>query len=202
MTLYYALAGVGRAVPILIDPVNQAMDAIAAAEPNTCVITPLDLGSDRAASLFSAASLNLFRVRAAPGEARCPVVWNASDSSPLVSGWSEAETNSGGPFRWTTEREAMLQLMRCDGATAIRIKVADTRSEANVEGLRIASDGIPVDLKRQPGPEYTLVGELPREAAPGGSMVLTVSVPKLDRTPGSERQFGVAIRSIEIRSSP
>lgn len=130
---------------------------------------------------------------------RCPLLWRADNDSYPMTGWSARESDAGGPFRWTVDRNATIELPRCEGARSLKITMAYAVSESNLKEVRIFANGAPVAATVEPGKEYTLVGSLPAEPQPDRPLTITFAVPKLDEIAGSPRRFGVSVRAIEVR---
>lgn len=130
---------------------------------------------------------------------RCPLHWRADDDTYRMKGWSVRESDAGGPFRWTVDRNATIDLPRCEGAKSLKITMAFAVSESNLQEMRIAVNGTPVATTREPTKEYTLVAFLPAESQADQSLTITFAVPKLDQPAGADRQLGVAVRAIEMR---
>ena len=115
----------------------------------------------------------------------CPLVWTA-DRGAIMDGWSEPERDDKGPIRWTISRAAHLSLpARCDGPLLLRVVAAV--SDRKVEGLQPSVNG------------RALEAELDSQALSAPPLPeLQIRVNQLDKVPGPSRQFGIAVRRIEV----
>jgi hypothetical protein len=171
------------------------------------MVVEADGGGIRRVSTLNAADMSGFNtewnrvtpIHFAPLEwAPCPTAWSA-DADALLDGWSFAESDASGPFRWTVSRSASIAVpTSCDEAARLRITAAFAVSEPNLNGLRASVGGVRVALRRS-SDGLAFEGLIPRGAlVKGRTTTITIQVPQLDRVPGGNRHFGVAIRRLTI----
>src|SRR5262249_41255255 len=130
----------------------------------------------------------------------CPLAWGA-DHDALTSGWSVAEADSQGPFRWTVSRSAHLIMPAgCEGAATLRVTIAYALSARNLEELTIRANGQQLRYGRHSENN----NEIYEAEIPAGVLSLRpildleFAVNALDTVRGEGRNFGVAVRRIEL----
>ena len=137
-----------------------------------------------------------------PGEL-CPLKWSANEDA-LLSGWGDAESDSKGPVRWTLAHAAQLILpLTCDDGAVMRVTAAYAVSMRNIDGLRLTVNGETLPYRRRASD-----GDIIYEADLGASMMarspslrIGFEESELERVPGANRRFGIAIRAVEILPS-
>jgi hypothetical protein len=145
--------------------------------------------------------------RPGSGSRTCSSEWTAADSVS-GTGWGLTEKDQFAAFRWMTAREVSVAVPRCgDRPAELVVEAAFAVTDATLASLEAALDGKPVALERTTtarGPIY--VGRVEQAVrSREGPYEVVLKVPKLDTLQGATRQFGVAIRRIEItaaRASP
>jgi hypothetical protein len=132
----------------------------------------------------------------------CPLTWTV-DQDVLSAGWSVPERDNRGPVRWTTSSVAQVILPpACADHAILRVVVAYAVSMTNIEGLVLRANGQTLRHRRQVvDGNQVYEAELPQQVFSKGQILrLDLAVRKLDKVEQSkERQFGVAVRMIEIR---
>ena len=116
-----------------------------------------------------------------------------------MDGWSEPERDDKGPIRWTISRAAHLSLpARCDGPLLLRVVAAV--SDRKVEGLQLSVNGRPLPYRRTARDgNIVYEAELDSQALSAPPLPeLQIRVNQLDKVPGPSRQFGIAVRRIEV----
>jgi len=130
----------------------------------------------------------------------CPLAWSA-DQDALLVGWSIGERDQHGPMRWTTSHAARLTLPSdCRDRSALRVTVAYALSTRNIEELALFVNGQKLRYdRRSVDGNFVYEAQVPQDAL-SARRVLDVElvVNSLDIIPGAERQFGVAVRRVEI----
>jgi hypothetical protein len=131
----------------------------------------------------------------------CPVTWSA-DQDALSAGWSIAERDERGPFRWTTSRSARLTLPSdCRNRALLRVFAASALSTRNIDNLELDANGHKLQYRRMIADgEFVYEAELPAEIVGQKPLIdIDFAVSALDSFPNATRQFGIAIRRVEIR---
>jgi hypothetical protein len=130
----------------------------------------------------------------------CPLIWSA-DQDALSTGWGVRERDEKGPMRWTTSRSARLTLPSgCRNRSILRVIVAYAVSARNIEGLTLYVNGQRLQYHRKFADGNSVYEAQLPSAALSARPVLDVDlvVGSLDILPGVARQFGVAVRRVEI----
>lgn len=129
----------------------------------------------------------------------CPVAWIA-DQDALMTGWSVRENDERGPVRWTTSRSARLTLPSdCRDLSTLRVIVAYAVTERNLENLALHVNGHALNTRRFFADGNIIYeSELPPNLASSSIVNIDFLVDSLDAVPGAKRQFGVAVRRIEV----
>jgi hypothetical protein len=130
----------------------------------------------------------------------CPITW-FGDQDILSMGWSWGERDAKGPVRWTTARSARLIFpASCHGRSILRVVVAYVISTRNIEGLILRANGKTLQYQRTIADGNVIYeAELsPTVLAAEPLLNIDIDVDGLDTLPGAGRQFGVAIRRVEI----
>jgi hypothetical protein len=130
----------------------------------------------------------------------CPIVWSA-DRDVLSSGWSVPERDAKGPVRWTTSRSARVTLPAgCHSPSILRVVVGYAISERNIEHLTLRINGQRLQYRRvvADGNVVYETEPLPTALTAGPLLNLDFDVDALDTLPGAARQFGVAVRRVEL----
>jgi hypothetical protein len=136
----------------------------------------------------------------ASDKALCPLVW-AADHPALLDGWSEPERDDKGPMRWTISRAAHLSLpARCSGRLLLRVVAAYAVSNRNIDRLQLSVNGQPLSYHRtSDGGNIVYEAELDSQALSASPLPkLQLGVDQLDTVPGDNREFGIAIRRVEV----
>src|SRR5262245_36510098 len=131
----------------------------------------------------------------------CPVTWSA-DQDALSAGWSIAERDERGPFRWTTSRSARLTLPSdCRNRALLRVVAASALSPRNIDNLDLDANGHKLQYRRIiVDGEVVYEAELPAEVVGQKPLLdIDLAVSALDSIPNATRQFGIAIRQVEIQ---
>jgi hypothetical protein len=131
----------------------------------------------------------------------CPVTWSA-DQDALLAGWSIAERDERGPFRWTTSRSARLTLPSdCRNRALLRVFAASALSTRNIDNLELDANGHKLQYRRMIADgEFVYEAELPAEIVGQKPLLdIDLAVSALDSIPNATRQFGIAIRQVEIQ---
>ena len=130
----------------------------------------------------------------------CPIIWSA-DQDALSSGWSVGERDAKGPVRWTISRSARLTLPAgCHNRSFLRVVVAYAISARNIEHLTLRINGEKLRYRRTVA-DGNVVYEaevLPTMLTAGPLLNIDFDVDALDTLPGAARQFGVAVRRVEL----
>jgi hypothetical protein len=130
----------------------------------------------------------------------CPVIWSA-DRDVLSSGWSVGERDSKGPVRWTISRSARLTLPAgCHSRSILRVVVAYAISMRNIEHLTLRINGEKLHYRRSVADGNVVYeADVPPTSLTAGSLLnIDFDVDALDTLPGAARQFGVAVRRVEL----
>jgi hypothetical protein len=130
----------------------------------------------------------------------CPTMWSA-DMDALSSGWGVAERDPKGPMRWTIDRSARLTLPAgCHDRSFLRVVVAYAISMRNIEGLTLRINGEKLRYRRtmRDGNVVYETDALPTTLTAGPLLNIDFDVDALDTLPGVVRQFGVAVRRVEL----
>jgi hypothetical protein len=134
----------------------------------------------------------------------CPMRWSA-DQDAILNGWSEGERDDRGPVRWTSSRSARLTFpASCSGRAVLRVIVAYGVSMRPIESLRLSVNGQRVAYRRErTGGNFVYEAELDARVLSDRPILrLDLEVDVLDTVAGAARQFGVAVRGVEILSAP
>ena len=127
-------------------------------------------------------------------------MWSA-DSDALLSGWGVEERDPKGPMRWTINRSARLTLpAACHDRSFLRVVVAYAISMRNIEGLTLRVNGEKLPYRRTitDGNVVYETDALPTTLTAGPLLNIDFDVDALDSLPGAARQFGVAVRRVEL----
>jgi hypothetical protein len=131
----------------------------------------------------------------------CPLTWSA-DNDALMEGWSVGERDERGPLRWTISRSARLTLPAdCRGRLLLRVVVGFALSTRNIEGLKLRLNGRDLNSRRtlMSDSNYVYEAEIdPGTASSGLLFNLELAVPELDHLKGATREFGIAVRQVQI----
>ena len=132
----------------------------------------------------------------------CPLTWTV-DQDVLSAGWSVPERDNRGPVTRTTSPVAQVILPpACADHAILRVVVAYAVSMTNIEGLVLRANGQTSRHRRQVvDGNQVYEAELPQQVFSKGPILrLDLAVGTLDKVDKSkDRQFGVAVRRIEIR---
>ena len=118
-----------------------------------------------------------------------------------MDGWSEPERDEKGPVRWTISRAAHLGLpLGCSGPLLLRVVAAYAVSARNLDQLQLSVDGHPLPYRRtSDGGNIVYEAELDTRALSASPLPkLQIGVDQLDTVPGASREFGIAIRRVEL----
>ena len=130
----------------------------------------------------------------------CPIIWSA-DQDALSTGWSVGERDAKGPVRWTISRSARLTLPAgCHGRSILRVVVAYAMSARNIEHLTLRINGEKLQYRRMVADGNVVYeAEVPPTMLTDGPLLnIDFDVDALDTLPGAARQFGVAVRRVEL----
>jgi hypothetical protein len=130
----------------------------------------------------------------------CPIIWSA-DIDALLSGWDVVERDPKGPIRWTINRSARLTLPAdCHDRSFLRVVVAYAISTRNIENLtlRVNGEKLPYRRTMTDGNVVYETDALPTTLTAGPLLNIDFDVDALDSLPGAARQFGVAVRRVEL----
>jgi hypothetical protein len=130
----------------------------------------------------------------------CPIMWSA-DIDALLSGWSVGERDPKGPIRWTINRSARLTFPAgCHERSFLRVVVAYALSMRNIENLtlRVNGEKLPYRRTMRDGNVVYETDALPTTLTAGPLLNIDFDVDALDSLPGAVRQFGVAVRRVEL----
>lgn len=130
----------------------------------------------------------------------CPITWSA-DRDVLSSGWSDAERDDKGPVRWTVSRSARLIFpATCNGRLLLRVVVAYAPSMRNIDGLKLRVNGRKLDYRRtRTDGNFIYQAEFdPSTLSTGPLLNVDLQVDALDTLPGATRNFGIAVRRVEV----
>jgi hypothetical protein len=104
--------------------------------------------------------------------------------------------------RWTISRSARLTLpASCQSRSILRVVVAYAISTQNIERLTLRINGEKLQYRRTMTDNNNFVYEAevpPTTLIAGPLLNIDFDVDALDTLPGAARQFGVAIRRVEI----
>src|SRR5262249_40439320 len=115
---------------------------------------------------------------------------------------SAGERDDKGGFRWTISRSARIAVPNgCHGRRRLSVVVAYALSPRNIEGLRLRVNGQELNYRRSRSEgNYVLQAEFDEREAGSEPLPLNIElrVPQLDTLPDAAREFGVAVRRVEI----
>jgi hypothetical protein len=135
---------------------------------------------------------------ASGGEAACSFEWTPSKQLPS-SGFSVPEQDTHGAFRWTVAKQASVTLPACDQPVQVEVRVAFALSEQNITQFTLAANGAPIPVEKSNTADGVAFVGKSAASTDGKPLILTLSVPNLDRPAGGPRELGVAVRQIKIR---
>jgi hypothetical protein len=131
----------------------------------------------------------------------CPIVWSA-DQDVLSMGWSWRDQDVKGPVRWTTSPSARLTFpAACQGRSSLRVVVAYAISMRNIDKLKLRVNGHTLPYRRMFADGNVIYdADLSADQMSERPLLnLDFVVESLDILPGAARQFGIAVRRVEIR---
>ena len=112
------------------------------------------------------------------------------------------ERDERGPFRWTTSRSARLTLPSdCRNRALLRVVAASALSTRNIDDLELDANGHKLQYRRMIADGNVVYeAELPAQIVGQKPLLdIDLAVSALDSVPNATRQFGIAIRRIEIQ---
>ena len=117
-------------------------------------------------------------------------------------GWSWRDQDVKGPVRWTTSPSARLTFpAACQGRSSLRVVVAYAISMRNIDKLKLRVNGHTLPYRRMFADGNVIYdADLSADQMSERPLLnLDFVVESLDILPGAARQFGIAVRRVEIR---